>query len=203
MAENAKQMASISSKPEDIKKLIIEAASQLYEKKGLHQTSVEEIATTAGISIPVTYHYVLRKSDIMLLIMEEFTKKFRGEALPEIQSLGDPRDKLRRAMEIFFKLVDENMVKVILVYRESRTLDKPGRKTIMAAEMEHVKVFQDILEEGIAKGVFKPVETDLVGHNIVVCGHTWALKHWHYKRRVDLAGYSRHQIDFVLRALSA
>lgn len=198
---------SVPETPDDesqrIKKKIIEAASRLYEKKGFHETSVGEIAEAAGISVPVTYHYVRRKSDIMLLIMEDFTAQIRGRVLPEIENLEDPREKLAKAMEIFFSWIDANMVKAILVYRRSRSLDKEGRKKIMAAETEHTKVLEDIIKEGIDKGVFKPLDPDMAAYNILMIVHAWALKHWHFKRRYDLAEYARRQIEFFLAAITA
>jgi len=191
------------AKPDDIKKMILEAASELYEKKGLHNTSVGEIAELAGISVPVTYHYLSRKSDVMLLIMEMFTRIFKDRIRPELEALDDPKEKLRRAMEVYFSIVHEEIVKVILVYRESRTLDKEGRKKIMAAEIEHVSVFEEILQEGMEKGVFKDMDVNLAAYNIVMAGHAWALKHWHYKKRFDPAEYVRRQTDFFLKAILA
>ena len=199
--ENAREAPDAESRR--IKKLIIEAASKLYEKKGLYETSVGEIAEAAGISVPVTYHYVRRKSDILLLIMEDFTNQVKGRLMPEIENLEDPQEKLRRAMEIFFSWVNDNMVKAVLVYRKSRALDKEGRSKIMAAEMEHVKIFEDILKEGIEKGVFKALDTDLIAYNILLAAHTWALKHWHFKKRFHPAQYVRAQTEFILEAISA
>ncbi|MBU2548434.1 MAG: TetR/AcrR family transcriptional regulator [Proteobacteria bacterium] len=193
----------VDSESRRIKKLIIEAASELYEKKGLHETSVGEIAEKAGISVPVTYHYVRRKSDIMLLIMEDFTHQIKDHIPPKIESLPGPREKLVAAIEIFYGLVHQNMGKVVLVYRKSRTLDRVGRSKIMADEAEHIQIFEGIIEEGIQAGVFKRVDVNLIAYNILMAGHAWALKHWHFRKRFDLEHYVRRQTDFILSAISA
>ena len=203
MQKNTQSSTDGKEESYQIKKKIIEAASQLYEQKGLNRTSVEEIAAVAGISVPVTYHHVRRQSDIMLLIMEDFTNRFRRETEPEIEAMTDPGQKLRKAMEVFYRLVDENRVKVILVYRESRTLDRDGRKKIMAEEMSHTSVFENIIQEGIDQGLFRPLpDVTMAAHNIIIAGHTWALKHWHYKKCCDLDEYLRRQTDFVMKALA-
>ncbi|MFH1135451.1 MAG: TetR family transcriptional regulator [Pseudomonadota bacterium] len=186
-----------------IKKTIIDAASRLFEKKGLYETSVAEIAETAGISVPVTYHYVSRKSDIMLLIMEDFTDQFEGQALAVLAALTDPKEKLARAMEIFFRIVDEQLVKVVLVYRKSRTLDKPGRDRVKAAEIRHVRIFEEILREGMEKGAFRPMDPDLVAYNVLMAGHTWALKKWHFQGKFNLNEFLKHQTEFIMAAVSA
>jgi AcrR family transcriptional regulator len=192
------------SESHEIKKKIIEAAGRLYEKKGLYETSVAEIAEAAGISAPVTYHYVNRKSDIMLLIMEDFTNRIKARVVEETGQLESPAEKLARTMELYFRLFDKEMVKLILVYRESRTLDKAGRKRIMAAETEHVKILEEILQEGIDSGDFKPVEDiKMTAYNILMAGHTWALKNWHFKQRMGLEEYTRMQTAFFINALTA
>ena len=186
----------------EIKQKIIEAAGRLYEKKGLYETSVAEIAEAAGISAPVTYHYVNRKSDIMLLIMEDFTDRIKARVVEEVTHLARPSEKLARTMQLYFRLFDKEMVKLILVYRESRTLDKSGRKRIMVAETEHVKILEAIIQEGIDAGEFKPLENvNMVAYNILMAGHTWALKNWHFKQNTTLDEYTRMQTKFYLDAL--
>ena len=185
-----------------IKQKIIDAASLLFEKKGLYETSVAEIAEAAGISVPVTYHYVSRKSDIMLLIMEHFTDQFEGQALPVLKDMEDPKAKLAKAMEIFFRIVDEQLVKVVLVYRKSRTLDKNGRNRVKAAEIRHVRIFEDIIKEGVEKGVFKDMDANLLAYNVLMTGHTWALKKWHFQSRFGLDEFLKNQTEFIMSALS-
>jgi AcrR family transcriptional regulator len=180
---------------------IVEAASRLYEKKGFYETSVAEIAEEAGISVPVTYHYVTRKSDIMLLIMEGFTDQFQVHVQPEIDAVDDPAEKLRRAIRVYYSLVDREMIKVVLVYRKSRMLDKEGLKKIMASETEAAQVFSGIIQQCIDNGTFRPCDTDLAAYNILVAGHAWALKNWHFKEKFTIDEYIQVQTDFIMRSL--
>ena len=47
---------------DEIRSRIIKAASGMYERKG-REVSVEEIATAAGVSVPVTYQFVKKPAD--------------------------------------------------------------------------------------------------------------------------------------------
>jgi len=185
------------------KKKIIRAASKLFEKKGLYQTSVGEIAELAGVSVPEAYKYVRRKSEIMLLIMEDFTNQFKKRILPEIEYLDDPKEQLFRAMKMFYAIVAENAPQALLLYRESNTLDKEGKAKIMEAELACVNIFRDILEEGVRLGIFKPHDTEQVAYNIVLLGHSWVLKRWHFKKRFELEEYIELQYHFFIGALTA
>ena len=68
-----------------VRKKIINTASILYAKKGFTATSIEEISEMAGVSLPVTYHYVKKKSAIMRMIMEDVLHTFRISLIEELK----------------------------------------------------------------------------------------------------------------------
>lgn len=201
-------MTFTDSKPENVdpdsgeaKKEIIRAAGVLFLEKGLYQTSVGEIAELAGVTVPEAYRYVRRKSEIILMIMEDFTDCVKERIAPEIKNLDDPIEKMTKALEVFFTIVDEHAVQTLLLYRESNALDRKGRARIKSAEMEHVKIFRDIFEYGLEQGVFKPHDTDLMAYNTIMLGHEWVLKGWHLKERYSLEEYIDNQSRFILDAV--
>lgn len=172
---------------DDIRLKIIEAASEFYERKG-RQATVEEIAAAAGVSVPVTSHHLRKSSDIMLVIMEHLQAKFAEGVSAGMPGAATAEQKLRLAVAQFYTVVDQQRSKVLLVYRESRTLDPVGRKRIMQLELESVEVFRKILDQGVADGSFRAMDTDLMAYDILLMGHMWSLKSWHFKqtgRRFD------------------
>jgi TetR/AcrR family transcriptional regulator, cholesterol catabolism regulator len=183
----------------ELKQKITDAASTIYEAKG-RQASVEEIAKAAGISVPVTYQYLKKPSDIMLLIMENLHHQFAaafGQALED--SDLDPKEKLRTAIRLYFRVVDKQRSKVVLVYRSSLDLNQEGRKFIMERECAVVEVFRRILDEGVARDIFRVMDTDLMAFNINMLGHMWALKSWHFKRQgAKLDEYMGQQMDLIM-----
>jgi AcrR family transcriptional regulator len=51
-----------------VRRKIIDTTSTSYAKKGFTATSNEEISEMAGVSLPVTYQYVKKKSEIMRML---------------------------------------------------------------------------------------------------------------------------------------
>ncbi len=184
---------------ENIRSRIIQAASELYEKKG-RETSVEEIAAAAGVSVPVTYQFVKKPADIMMLIVEDWQRDFMQRVLPVLNDTSlPPEKKLSQAVAHYYKVVDQEGPKVMMLYRGSRRLDQEGRRRIMTLEIEAVDIFQSILEEGVKAGVFKVTDTGLAAYNIVMLGHMWSLKSWHFKRQaMDIDDYIDAQLDNIL-----
>ncbi len=180
----------------DIRLKIINAASEIYNRKG-RQATAEEIAAAAGVSVPVTTHHVKKPSDIMLVIMEHLQSKFAEGVAQRIGDDATPAEKLRQAIAQFFTVVDQERPKVLLVYRESLTLDKAGRKRIMQLERQSVEMFRKILDEGMADGSFRVMDTDLMAYDIVMLAHMWSLKSWHFKK------IGRSFQDFMIRQQEA
>jgi AcrR family transcriptional regulator len=184
-----------------VRKKIIDTASILYAKKGFTATSIEEISEKAGVSLPVTYHYVKKKSEIMRLIMEDVLNTFQESLKKEIKGIDDPEEKLATATILYCRVLDEQREKVLLIYQKSRSLDKASKTKVMQLEVEVSEIFREIINEGIEKGIFKEVDVDLMAYNILMLVHMWVLKRWHFKKRLTLDKYIDLQLATILNAL--
>ncbi|MBW1998813.1 MAG: TetR/AcrR family transcriptional regulator [Deltaproteobacteria bacterium] len=184
-----------------VRRKIIDAASALYAQKGYTATSIEEISELAGVSLPVTYHYVKKKSEIMKMIMEDMLKAFRESLLGELEAAPDPKEKLSIAVRLYFRITDQNREKVLLMYQKSGSLDREAKSRIMQLEVDLSEIFSAIIEEGIQKHTFKKVDLDLMSYNIIMMAHMWVLKRWHFKNRLSLEQYIDLQLSSILGAL--
>ncbi len=81
--------------PEKRRGQLIEAAEDLFHKKGYQQTSIDEIAKKAGLTKGAVYHHFKNKEDILLGLLKNMIDKYiRG--LEEItQNNLSPADFLR------------------------------------------------------------------------------------------------------------
>jgi len=184
-----------------VRRKIIDTASVLYAKKGFSATSIEEISEKAGVSLPVTYHYVKKKSEIMRMIMEDVLSIFQESLTREIQGLEDPEEKLVIAVILYLRVVDRHKEKALLIYQKSRSLDKASKSRVMQLEIDVARILGGIIEEGIQKGVFREVDVDLAAYNIIMMAHMWVLKNWHFKKRMSLEKYIDIQLVNVLALL--
>ena len=186
-----------------VRKKIIDAASALYARKGFGATSIQEISETANVALPVTYHYVKKKSEIMRLIMEDVLNIFRESLVKEIGDIVDPVEKLAMAVILYLRVLDQQREKMLLLYQKSSSLDRNSKTRIMALEVEVSEIFSNIINEGISQGVFKAVDVDLMAYNILMLSQMWILKHWHFKKRLTLDKYIDSQLVTIMDALGA
>jgi len=184
-----------------VRKKIIDAASALYARKGFGATSIQEISETANVALPVTYHYVKKKSEIMRLIMEDVLNTFQERLIKEVKDIVDPMEKLATAVILYLRVLDEQREKVLLIYQKSSSLDRSSKTQIMALEVDVSEIFSNIINEGIAQGVFKKVDVDLMAYNILMLSYMWILKHWHFKDRLTLDKYIDLQLVTIMDML--
>lgn len=186
-----------------VRRQIVDTAANLYARKGFASTSIQEISEAAGVSLPVTYHYVKNKSEIMRLIMEDLLEAFRENLTREIADIRDPEEKLAIALIIYHRILDREKEKVLLFYQKSASLDRASKTRIMQMEVDISQIFAAILEDGITQGLFRKVDIDLMAYNIIIMAHMWVLKHWHFKDRLTLDQYIDNQLATVFHALES
>ncbi|MBN2125729.1 MAG: TetR/AcrR family transcriptional regulator [Deltaproteobacteria bacterium] len=184
-----------------VRKKIIDAASTLYARKGFNATSIQEISEKAGVSLPVTFHYVKKKSEIMRMIMEDVLNIFRDNLVEMIRGMDDPIEKLSIAAGLYFRVVDQQREKALLIYQKSNSLDKASKARVMQLELEVGGIFSEIIKEGIDLGIFRKVDVDLMAYNVMIAAHMWVLKGWHFRHRFTLDKYIELQLSHLLRSL--
>jgi len=92
-----------SDKKAKIRKAIIEAAADLFEKQGFENTSVDEIAAEAETSRSTFYRYFPTKEQVAFPYHEEYVASFRT-LLAENGNAGSPLSMVRRAFQAMAKL---------------------------------------------------------------------------------------------------
>jgi AcrR family transcriptional regulator len=186
-----------------VRKKIIDAASLLYAKKGFSATSIEEISEMAGVSLPVTFRYARKKSEIMKMIMEDVLNAFRENLTRQLEGIDLPRDKLATAVILYCKIVDREQEKILLMYQKSGSLDAAAKGAVMRLEVTVSEIFSTIIKEGIHRGFFRKTDVDLTAFNIIMMAHAWVLKRWHFRRRLSLEEFIELQLGMILDLLCA
>ena len=135
--------------------------------------------------------------------MEDVLNIFRESLVREIKDIAEPVEKLAIAVVLYLRVLERQREKVLLIYQKSGSLDMDSKRRIMALEVEVSEIFSEIIKEGIAQGVFKTVDVDLMAYNIIILSQMWILKYWHFKKRLTLDKYIDSQLKTIMDALGA
>lgn len=179
---------------------IFRAASRVFISRGFHRATVREIAEEAGLSLGSLYSYIRRKEDILYLVFEKLTTTLRENIRRAIDGIEDPAEQMRAALRADLKTTEQYQDKILLMYQESKSLDRESLHAVLSREAEYVKFFEDILSAGYARGVFKGdprLSADVIAYLCSIL----ALRRWNLRRRFPSDEILDGLIAFILRGL--
>ncbi len=183
---------------------LVNAAVKLFVKKGFHKTTVREIAKEFGMSMGALYDYIRTKEDILFLVCDHIFKSVSDKLQASMEAEKDPKQKLKNAIRDYFIIIDNIQDYTLLLYQETKSLNRKDRNYVLSAEMELTKIFENILAEGIKKKIFKidGRTAKIVANNIMVQGQMWSFRRWVAQKNFSLTNYTKIQTDLIINAIS-
>jgi AcrR family transcriptional regulator len=187
---------------EEKHRMIAEAVVSLFTEKGFHGTSMREIATAVGMSMGNLYHYISSKDDVLYLVYRALYRKWEeSSGALGTEEIKDPVERLRALMANMLRVTYQNMELTQMTLRESKFLQKPALKKVLSMESEYIDRFVKTIEEGIRKGIFKPVNAKIMGNFIAYNMFFFPLRSWYFQKTVSFEEVERQIMDFTLDAL--
>ena len=182
------------------RKEIVNAAVDLFVRKGFHRTTIREIAQKFGMSVGTLYEYIRTKEDILILVCDYINSTVRMRVKPSVEITKDSAQSLINAIEIYYRIIDELQDYIIFLYQETKSLSHENRKYIFKSEEDMTQIFVNILKHGVEQGSFKIDEKNilLTAHNIMVLGQMWAFRRWALRKNYTLDRYIETQSKSIL-----
>jgi len=183
---------------------IIMAAARLFLKKGLHKTTMREIARESGIVVGTLYHYISTKDDIITMIMDEelaAVHEFIRDSEMMLAKLG-PVKTLRMTIDRYLHMIDISQDVQVFWYQESGNMLPDQRRRLIEVEDKLAAMYGKILTAGCKSGDFRVKDVLLTAHDIIVLGDMWAFRRWFIARHCTLDEFIRHQTGLILSGIS-
>lgn len=84
---------------------ILQAATELFIQRGYRKTSVDEVASQAGVAKGTVYLYFKTKADLMIQAIVEEKKQYLVRVKPVLEA--PPRQRLKKYIRLAFGMVQE------------------------------------------------------------------------------------------------
>lgn len=157
----------------DKKEIILQAALKLFSSTGFEGTSVRAIAKEAGVNVAMINYYFKSKEGLFEKIVE-WKAVYIKENFADItqnNQLG-PFEKIERMIDLLIERKFSDRKYHYLLHRELSLENRESMKgkiaQILLQNIEHAKA---VLEEGIKKKIFKPVDIELTLTTIIASIH--------------------------------
>ena len=184
---------------------IIQAALEIFVRKGYHGTSVQEITRRVGLTKGALYAHFTSKGELLLRIVDEFKLKFIGGMVTALEQVeGDALDKIHRLISYNSKFALENQDLVVFLTFLTTELkaDVDFEPVLKGTYRMYLKIVTDIVRQGIRQGLFKKkFDPETVALTFMAL-HDGVLHHWVLnKYHLDGTLYVRTFREIFLRGL--
>ena len=181
---------------------ILEAALELFGRKGFEATTVSAICEAAGVSEATLYDYFESKEQVLFSIAELYTRREveRIEGLRDF--IHDPREKLRVAIQAYLEFYERNPLYTsvaLLTLKANRNFTRSAAyQVVRQASRPIVEAFQ----EGVEAGIFRSDIDGPLVRNMVLGFIEHLTTQWIVAGRPEHISPYRDTIhDMVMRAI--
>lgn len=133
---------------------IMHAAARLFNDRGFHETSMEDVASAVGIKKPSLYHHVKSKAQIVGWIHDECVRTVLPPLVGYMQEDISASEVLRRVATDIFGLLDSHPGYLRVYFENHRDLDSRSKTRITKKRDEYYDNVRLTLERGNASGEF-------------------------------------------------
>lgn len=183
------------------KREILDAASRVFRRKGLHASGMREIAAELGMAVGNLYYYFKDKGELLAFVQEEALTGLLDLAA-RVQGTDLRADaKLLLLIEGHVVLLNET-TPGSLAHLEVEALGERWREAIQERRDAYERAFREVIEAGIASGVFRRTDPKVAALALLGAAN-WTVK-WFRPDGAKSAGeIGRQCAELLVRGLLA
>ena len=166
---------------------VLHVAAQMFNERGFHATSLDDIAARLNVTKPTLYYYVKNKDAILLACV----KKGLDMTLEGIDASraagGNAIDQLRACMRTYAEVVTQPFG-MCLIRVGDEEVPEPSRTALRRLKSEIDHAFRRLVEQGVQEGVLAPCDPKMAAF-VIAGGLSW-IGRWYQPQ----GAYSADQI---------
>ena len=145
--ETAPDGAGGEDEPLERRRVILNAAAELFSEQGYDRTSIRDIARQVGLLPGSVYHYFPSKDELYLSVHREGFRRVLERVKEAAASGSDPWDRLRRACEVHVAgIVEGSPVDRITGHSLAMTGNDDLLAKIAPARESYENVFRELIQ---------------------------------------------------------
>nr|PZM90695.1 MAG: TetR family transcriptional regulator [Pseudomonadota bacterium] len=181
---------------------ILEAASRVFASKGFFAATVAEVAREAKVADGTIYLYFRSKDDLLLRLVEARMNALCRAMQEVLAPIEDPVEKLSAFIRYHLEMVERSPEEAQVLIVELRQSGPDLKRELAELMRPYLAMLQRILEEGIARGVMRPLDPRAVRHAIFGALDEVALAWLLRGRRFDLAQNAEQLAELFVGGLA-
>jgi TetR/AcrR family fatty acid metabolism transcriptional regulator len=201
---SARSLNSVRPPVADKREAILRAATRVFARNGYFNSKVADIARDAGVADGTVYLYFKSKEEILHSIFDRSVREGITEGRKQLQTVTDPREKLRRIAHLHLERLGADRDLAIVFQVELRSSTKFMEEFSAAGFAEYLGLIRAAVEEGQRAGVFRKGLNAKVVAKVLFGALDEMATNWILSpRRYKLAPMADEVLDIFLNGVSA
>jgi TetR/AcrR family fatty acid metabolism transcriptional regulator len=143
---------------------VVDVARRLFGERGSTDVSMDEIATAAGVARSTVYVYFASREELLRACLQRMHTQLLEAIASTWEEDAEPAHRLERLVEEMLARVDDSPAFFRLALVTQGTPAKGAQALgdeLAFIGLDIARLIQNLVEEGMVRGDFRPLETDL------------------------------------------
>lgn len=159
----------MQTRSEETRSRILEAALRLFSQSGYEAASVDDICAAAGVSKGAFYHHFPTKQAVFLQLLDNWLagldEQF-SQARQGAENVAEIFMRMTASVPGIFRDADRRLP-MFLEFWAQASRDEAVWKATIAPYRRYRDYFASLIQQGIAEGVFRPVDPQAAARLVV------------------------------------
>jgi TetR/AcrR family transcriptional regulator, cholesterol catabolism regulator len=134
---------------------ILDAAAQVFRKKGFHGASMNDIAEAVNLQKASLYHHVSSKQEILLALLDRAMEMLTERIAPLATQSAPADQKLRQMIHSYLQMLAENADLASVLLFEYRSLEPKQLSRHIPNRDKFENLWRDVVLEGVKSKKFQ------------------------------------------------
>ena len=155
---------------------VLTTAAQMFNERGFHATSLDDIAASLHVSKPTLYYYVKNKDDILLQCVNQGLRMTLDGIEASRAAGGNAVDQLRACMQVYADIVTQPFG-MCLIRVGDEEVPEPSRTELRRMKSEIDLAFRRLVAQGVQEGSLAPCDPKITA--FVIAGALSWIGRWY------------------------
>ena len=133
---------------------ILEAAAQVFRKKGYNGASMADIASIVNLQKASLYHHISSKQEILLELLDRALEMLTARIFPITLDSIPADEKLRLMIRVYLQSLAENSDLSSVLLFEHRSLDRKSHARHIPNRDRFESLWRNVFTEGVNSKLF-------------------------------------------------
>jgi len=143
---------------------MLKQAQHLFSQHGYHGASIRDIAQACGLANASLYYHFGNKQNLYFEVLKEYIAEIAQQLREAGAVEGSCRERLTRMADAYAEIIVESQSAIQTLIRDLAQFDREEIQHLLPDARDQIQsTISTVLEEGIAAGEIRPLDTYRVG----------------------------------------